>query len=280
MTQANNVATQCNKITALGVLKATGGGTNATSPGASGNVLTSTGTDWASLPVSGFLRSTRYFTTPGIFTYTPNSGVSYIIVTCIGGGGGGASSGSVPGYVTIGGDGGASYFGSFMTANGGHGGLTSDDSYYFYDKAGLGGTATGGDLNISGGDANSMISYPTGGYTYFYAGNGGSSPFGGAGQGCRDGNGVGQPGVANTGGGGGGGGWGGPNNYPRHRGGSGGGAGGYCVKKITSGFSSVSYQVGGGGAGGASVGSPPAPYFQAFAGVNGGSGIIIVQEFS
>lgn len=282
MTQANNVATQCNKITALGVLKAAGGGTNATSPGTSGNVLTSTGTDWASLPISGFLKSTRYFTTPGIFTYTPNSGVSFIIVTCIGGGGGGGSSGVVPGTRTTGLDGTPSYFGSFMTANGGYGNVAGGDSYYFYSNAGLGGSTSGGDLNITGGDGETGVYYKwsSAGTQYMRGGQGGSSAFGGAARGVT-GTRIGLSAKDNTGGGGGGSVY--DLAYSIATGGGGGGSGGYCVKKITSGFSSVSYQVGSGGAGGLANFSPPAttpPTPQAWAGGNGGSGIVIVQEFS
>jgi len=280
MTQANNVATQCNRITALGVLKAAGGGTNATSPGTSGNVLTSTGTDWASLPITGFLKTTRYFTTPGIFTYTPNSGVSYIIVTCIGGGGGGGSSGVVPSTRTTGTDGSASYFGSFMIANGGTGGIGGGGIYSTYPNSSLGGSASGGDLNISGSDGDCAVSFyapsPYPYYTHFRGGKGGSSVFGGAGQGGRELH-AGNPGKNNTGGGG------GASSYALNNvveGGGGGGSGGYCIKKITSGFSGVSYQVGSGGLGGLSDYAPPAPYLQVNGGSAGGSGIVIVQEFS
>ena len=139
----------------------------------------------------GRLLGTQYFTTPGTSTYTPTSGTNYVIVEGWGGGGSGSSavnaapSGGCPGgaggyfrkkitssfsgvTVTVGSggaavsqsngnNGGSTSFGSICSATGGQGPtyITTSPSYSVaggsYTKASTGGTATGGDLNITGG---------------------------------------------------------------------------------------------------------------------------------
>jgi hypothetical protein len=115
--------------------------------------------------------STSVFSTAGTSTYTKVSGLKFIIVEIVGGGGGGGNPGSTEegggggagGYarktisasdlsattsITVGAGaatelgGNPSYFGSVMTANGGARGLDAVN--------GVGGSATGGDVNITG----------------------------------------------------------------------------------------------------------------------------------
>ena len=77
-TQANNTANGSSQVNSSGVLKIAGGGTGIGSPGAAGNVLTSTGSAWSSQgsPVNGRLLNIQYFsnTTPGsttVYNYVP-----------------------------------------------------------------------------------------------------------------------------------------------------------------------------------------------------------------
>lgn len=146
-------------------------------PSQSGNTglfLTTNGSapSWAA--AGGGLQSVQYITSSG--TWTKPSGITKIKVCLVGGGGGGQSSGYVGGgagaggyaekiidvsavssvSVTIGAggaggtgatglgsDGGTSSFGAYCSATGG---LRATNSNY----GGVGGTATGGDINISG----------------------------------------------------------------------------------------------------------------------------------
>jgi len=136
----------------------------------------------------GRLLGVQYFTTPGTSTYTPTTGTAFVIVEGWGGGGSGSSQataggcpGGAGGYfrkkitsafsgvtVTVGAggaavtsnsgnNGGSSSFGSICSATGGQGptviasspGIVITGS--LYAKASTGGTASGGDLNITGG---------------------------------------------------------------------------------------------------------------------------------
>lgn len=151
-------------------LAANYGGTGLTSPGTSGNVLTSNGSAWISSSPSKLI-STRYITTTG--TYTATSGTNFVIVEVVGGGGGVTNSG------------GTSSFGSFCSATGGQGG-----------NPGSGGLGSGGDLNAGGGSGGSSFGSSIG--------NGGTSAFGYGGGSV--GYGAGGSNGYNGGGGGGGGG--------------------------------------------------------------------------
>lgn len=135
---------------------------------------------------AGRLIGTQYFTSPGSSTYTPTSGTSYVIVEVWGAGGSGganggtgAGAGAAGGYclkkitssfsgvtVTVGAggtsvsgaggnNGGTSSFGAICSATGGNGGLPSAGGFIVSGSiktgASVGGTATGGDINTSGG---------------------------------------------------------------------------------------------------------------------------------
>jgi hypothetical protein len=176
-----------------------------------------------------------------------------------GGGGGGGDLGSAGGGT--GGSGTASTFGSQMVADGGGGG------------ASVQGGAPGGGTTLGTGPVGIAIpgSYGAIGSNYnaqpTYAGNGGNSPFGGAGTGDGAGSNTGTAGATNSGSGGGGGS--GTNSSVSEAGG-GGAAGGYVDAVVPS--ASYAYSVGTGGAGGAH-GSGGGTN-----GAAGGSGIILVQE--
>jgi hypothetical protein len=159
-------------VTLGGTLAAANGGTGLTSPGTSGNVLTSDGTAWTSAASSFTGARGEAFTSSG--TFTVPAGVSAVKVTVIGGGGGGATrttnglsaggggagvaiqyiTGLTPGgtvSVTVGAGGagstagGTSSFGAYCSATGGGGAATNTD------VGGTGGTASGGTFNFSGG---------------------------------------------------------------------------------------------------------------------------------
>lgn len=166
-------------LTLTNALAATSGGTGLTSPGASGNLLTSNGTTWTSVtPTAGSFLRVTVFTSSA--TWTKGAGTQYIRVRGVGGGGGGAysSGGGGGGYfeefidvsatstvsVTVGAAGarnatftdpgsagGTSSFGSFCSANGGGGGAFSGGGITD------GGTASGGNINIQGQGANSFL---------------------------------------------------------------------------------------------------------------------------
>jgi hypothetical protein len=134
----------------------------------------------ASAPSDSVVINTQYFTTPGSFTYTPTAGMIQCIVECVGGGGGGGALGGETGggggayckklfdAATIGasqplvvGSGGIGYIyststpstdgtittfgtGPILSAGPGIAGAGG------FPSGGLGGTATGGDINIDG----------------------------------------------------------------------------------------------------------------------------------
>lgn len=78
--------------------------TTATYPntaGTSGNVLTSDGTNWNSTAPTQFNALTgQIFTASGAFTYTPTSGMKYVIVELLGGGAGGGGVATTAGAQT------------------------------------------------------------------------------------------------------------------------------------------------------------------------------------
>lgn len=274
-TQANNTANESSQVNSSGVLKIAGGGTGLGSPGAAGNVLTSTGSAWSSQgsPVNGRLLNIQYFfnTTPGsatIYDYIPTAATGYIMVRMVGGGGGGGSSNLYSGS-----SGSSSYLYNttlaayIMIAGGGNGGLGAG----YYNAAGSnGGTAAGGTINLNGGSGRPPFSMPGASGTIAGGGFGGSSYFGGAGMsiaGTFDG----ITGKPNSGGGGGGGSY---SITPSYQGGGGGGAGAYSYKRITTNFSTLQVGVGGGGAGGIN-------FFPVDTrGGAGGSGVVIIEEYS
>lgn len=207
------------------------------------NTLTFTGTDGATIP---FGVRTRQVFTSGSGTYTTPTNVKYIVVRMVGGGAGGNGSSTLGGVPAI--DGGTTTFGtSLLTAGGG------------VHEGGVGGTATGGDINITGGRGGGSNAQSVSGSP------GGNSVFGGAGSSVV--NGVGSDAAANSGSGGGG--AGGTTGVTAAGSGS---SGGYVEKLITVPNATYSYSVGAKGAkGAAGTGGT--------AGGDGGAGIIIVDEF-
>ncbi len=186
------------------------------------------------------LKKVITYSNPGTYTFNKSSAgskVYRIIVKCWGGGGGGGGGchdGSVKQPVSwmAGGNGGASKFGSYMTANGGYGGQGA--TRYGGGSPGGGGTASGGEENLTGGAGEK-------GADDSYGGKGGNSPNGGSGGVRNSGN-----GYAPGGGGGGG------SASGNGGGGNGGGGGGYCKRtfSLDSLPDSTQVVVGGGGAGG------------------------------
>lgn len=181
-------------------------------------------------------------------TYTTPPGAKYIFVRMVGGGGGGAPSGTSPGASA---NGTATTFG---TLSAGGGALSNGQN------AGIGGTTSGCDVNLSGG---------VGGQTSGLAVNsiggvGAGTAFGGGGTGSITG--TAGAGTTNTGSGGGGAG------ATGATGGAGAGAGGYCEKTFLGPAATFTYTVGPGGAGG-TLGTGGG------AGGNGATGIIIVMEY-
>ena len=178
----------------------------------------------SSLTHTGGLKSVQVFATAGTHTYTKPAGIRTVKVTVTGGGGSGGgygaandfgSGGGAGGTVNVGtanGNGGAgSSFGSHATGNGGDGGRHGNIGSTY---GGDGGTATGGDINIQGGDGNNGIDnmYNGGGTDYRPSyGMGGASFWGGggrpgvynipAGTGNAIGSGGGGGSAANSGGG-------------------------------------------------------------------------------
>lgn len=205
---------------------------------------------------TAFTPPSRQIFSSGSGTYTKPSTAKWLRVTMVGGGGGGSGSGTAGGN---GGDGGASTFvgtGTNMSAGGGGGAGVSITQ-------GLGGSATGGTINLSGGEGFTRPNNSAG----QFGGAGASSFFGGSGGGGDNSPSAGRAAAVNTGSGGGGGGSGGTAFS-----GSGGGAGAYCEKIITSPASTYSYSVGTAGAAGAA----------GTGGVAGGAGslgMIIVEEY-
>jgi hypothetical protein len=163
---ANNVSITGGTITGLGsALPPASGGTGLTSPGTSGNVLTSNGSAWiSSTPLSG-IRG-EVFNSNGTFTIP--TGITALKVTVVGGGGSGGADGFGSGAT-----GGASSVASgtqsisTITANGGTGGGGA---------GGGGGSASGGDINARGGNG---FTGPNGAGSFF---GGGGAGFGGTGS--------------------------------------------------------------------------------------------------
>lgn len=204
----------------------------------------------------------------GSGTYTVPANAKYLIVEMVGGGGG--ASGGGTGSFGVGGNGGATTFGS-NTASYGSGGPAP--------WSGTGGN--GGSISVGTGTSlGAFVGAIGGGSAFVAAGNinytvaggmGGSSPYGGAGPGATY---VGGGGAAksNTGSGGGGAGTG--NDVSACYSGTGGGAGGFIKVLVTSPSATYSYAVGAGGtAGSAGSGS------NAAAGGAGGSGWISVTAY-
>ena len=183
--------------------------------GATGQVLTSTGTGWvsqAAVAGGGFSNMTVY-ASPGTFT-TPST-TTQIKVTVVGGGGPGATAGagggggaaiyvgpvsaSTPYSVTVGAAAGTSSFSTLASATGGSAASGS--------QGGGGGAGSAGTLQIGGGAGGptSVTGYgpstPTGRPLVTTGGAGGASIFGGGGAGSPITGSVGR----NYGGGGGGG---------------------------------------------------------------------------
>lgn len=184
--------------------------------------------------------------TSGSGTYTTPAGALWLEVEMTGGGAGGAGSGTTPGVGTAGVD---STFGS-LTAHGAAVNVNSKTS-------GAAGTATGGDLNITG----QVGTYAEDGYTNAEGGTGGSTPLG---MGTSSHGGV--QGVNGAGYGAGGGGAGASGTASP---GAGGSAAGYLRKTVASPAATYSYAVGAKGTGGIAGTS-------GFAGGDGAPGAIIV----
>lgn len=215
--------------------------------------------------IPGRLKSFQVFTTGTAATYTTPAGITTLLVETLGGGGGGGGSNGIVTTYSAGGGGGAGGYGRNI--------ITSAAASYTY-TVGAGGTA-----GAAGGGTGG-----TGGQSLFagsIAGNGGSGGVGGAsvvagslgGVGGLGGAGVGNISAAS----------GTPGKYgtiyaAAALGGAGGSSlyGGGAISTIGSqaGFSATANS-GGGGAGGASALSG-----STFAGGVGGSGLIVVWEFS
>ena len=230
-----NGGTGSTTLTANNVLL--GNGTSAlqaVAPGTSGNVLTSNGTTWTSTAIAslpGMLG--QVFSSSGTFTIP--SGVTALKITVIGGGGGGGSTSSAPiggaggggtavsyltgltpggtlavtigaggaqgGSYNTGGNGGnstvASGTQSISTITGG-GGIASRGSNQGAWIPSVGGTASGGTLNLVGNPGT--IALGDFGQGFYWGGTGGCSILPGGGIGTN--NGVGGSGSAGGGAGG------------------------------------------------------------------------------
>jgi hypothetical protein len=191
----------------------------------------------------------QFICVPVVNVFTSGTNATYTTPTCnsvlpatvelkmVGAGGGGAGSGTTPGAATAGTAtcwkaSGTACTSPLYTGNGGALGITAPGT------PAAGGTASGCDINISGGTGGN-----SGNQVNAFGGAGGSSAFGGAGgQGFAT---AGTAAAANSGSGGGGGGVGTTAN-----GGGGGGSGGYCEKIITNPLSSYVYTIGAAGAAG------------------------------
>lgn len=176
------------------------------------------------------------FTSGTSLTYTPPTWAVTLELEMVGGGGGGAGSGTAPAAATAGGN---TTFTGFA-ANGGALGGAGTLTYA------AGGTATGCDINLSGGTGGlgeNNATRPGGG--------GGVSAFGGAGAAATSlALSAGSAAAANSGSGGSG-----SSAGATAGAGGGGGAGGYCRKLITAPATSYTYTIGtAGGAGGAGTG--------------------------
>lgn len=187
---------------------------------------------------NGEFRTTKFYASVGSATWTKPSGLRRARVIVVGGGGGGGGS---AGNAVLGGQGGGAggcaiklieaaslgatevvtvgAYGSAGTTGGGSGSDGSTSSFGSHCSAtggqgggheagdSVGGTGSGGDINITGGAGGSGIRNDVG--SQAEGGNGGSSYFGGGGVGGRpenNANGIGGAGAAYGSGGGGGGG--------------------------------------------------------------------------
>lgn len=148
-------------VTLGGTLAAANGGTGLTSPGTSGNVLTSNGSGWASSAPAYIGGRGQVFTSTG--TFTVPAGVTAVQVTVIGGGGGAGGSYSGRGAVAYtGGTGGTSSFGAYCSATGGAGS-------YSFGGGSAGGSGVSGDINSTGAQgAYQHVSAVTVGYSTGY----------------------------------------------------------------------------------------------------------------
>jgi len=172
-----------------GIAYGDGAAIKVTAAGTLGQVLTSQGTGipiW-SASIAGQLLNIQYFTASG--TYTATAGTGFVVVEVQGGGAAGAGAinnvggrgGGAGGYsrktidsnfspitVTVGGAGGTSSFGSFLSATGG--------------SAITGGSGSGGDLNMqcSNGGQSVVASSATIAYLGGFGGGGGPYACGGA----------------------------------------------------------------------------------------------------
>jgi len=205
-----NGGTGATTLTANAVL--IGNGTSAISsvaPGTTGNILTSNGTAWtsAAAPTGGF-SNVVVFTSSG--SWSVPAGVTKCKVTVTGGGGGvvgrsnnsasGAAGGTAIKIVSLSGGSATITVGAAGSTSGTNGG----DSSFVYSATTvsgnggtgtvaatfLGGTATGGDINIPGGDAGvsdeSNYGGKVGGSSFWGGGGYGSALFsGGSGQGAN-----------------------------------------------------------------------------------------------
>lgn len=199
--------------------------------------------------------------TSGSGTYTTPANAKYLLVEMVGGGAGGGGS-SVGGLATAQTAGSATTFGSSFLSAGGGGVVTNNY------QTGNPGTASGGDLNLTGNYGQQGMQNSSASAGQCAGGAGGSSYFGGCGVGGSIGGTSGGPAVANSGSGGGGASQSTVNNGVS---GAGGSSGGYCRKLIRNPNPTYAYAVGAGGAGGATGATQP--------GGNGAGGQIIVYEY-
>jgi len=179
----------------------------------SGKYLTTDGTNASWGDASAGLKSQQVFDSAGSHTWTKPAGINLIKVYVTGGGGGGGGGttnynvgggggaggtaikiidvssvssvsvtvgnlGSGGGASSIGGTGTSSSFGSYCTANGGAGGFYADSQNQ--PNYSIGGTCTGGDINIVGGCGEHHGAHNTGDSSG--GGHGGSSYWGGGGS--------------------------------------------------------------------------------------------------
>lgn len=204
-------------------------------------------------------------------TYTPPTPLpKYIRVRMVGGGGGGGGGDHTGG--ASGTSGGNTTFGSSLSAGGGgggaHGGLNGAGGGG--GTAVLGGVTTGFGFTGSPGGSGGDFMEVSGGVTGTLTGpSGGSSPFGGAGIGALQA--APTAALPNSGSGGAGGSADASASVINQRGG-GGGSGAYIEALLPGSIGALSYAVGAKGTGGAgSTGG--------YAGGDGASGIIIVEEY-
>ena len=196
-------------------------------------------------------------------TYTTPAGCKRIFIRMVGGGGGGAGapfqlSGQVGGMSAFGTRNSSGIFIAIIQANGGSGGYSTGS------PAAPGGTATGGDVNIQGGAGESEYYNGSIGIVY---GPAGSSVFGGAGyMGNNNSPGISAAEYSGAGGGA-------ASNFNQSL--QHGAAGGYCEKTIINPLPQYAAYIGDGGKGG--PGNPSNGYDSP--GGNGGSGIIIIDEY-